>query len=290
MSRCELSAIIISFNGREFLADCITTLKESLKGIVHEIIIVDNGSSDGSIKLIQSAHNDLTIIENGANLGFAKAVNIGIRAANGEYMFILNQDLKFHSQSVRILLDRIKSQPNIGMIGPKFVGIDGKLQHSARALPTFRNVWYDALLLSHLFPQHHEFSSWRMGWFDHETEAIVDQPLGSAMMIPRRVIEKVGLFDERFPIFFNDVDFCHRLKDAGWQALYYPSAVVEHYLGGSTRQRPLAMKIESHRSMYRYLAKYARWYESPALWAAGFLLMVGLALSILLSAFRKRTT
>jgi GT2 family glycosyltransferase len=163
-------------------------------------------------------------------------------------------------------------------------------QRSARALPEYRHVFYDALLLSKFFPKHREFSSWRMGWFDHETERCVEQPLGSAMLIPREVIEKIGLLDERFPIFFNDVDFCRRLKAAGYKALYCPSAVVEHHHGASTRLRPVAMLIESHRSMYRYLAKYAKWYEYPILWLCGIVLWLGLIPRGLAALFRPKST
>jgi GT2 family glycosyltransferase len=232
----------------------------------------------------------VTLIKNTGNFGFARAVNTGIRVSRGKYVYILNQDLRFRPGSTRVLLERLQTEPHLGMIGPKFVGFDGTIQRSARCLPGFRHVLYDALLLARLLPKHREFASWRMGWFDHETETYVEQPLGSAMLIPREMIEKVGFLDERFPIFFNDVDFCRRLKDAGYNALYCPSAVVEHHHGASTRVRPIAMLIESHRSMYRYLAKYAKWYEYPLLWLCGVLLLLGLIPRALAVLFRTDST
>jgi len=283
----ELSAIIIAYNGEFYLPDLTVSLEKDLEWIEHEIIVVDNGSTDCGLSLIEG-YCTVRIIRNGTNLGFAKAVNIGINEARGQYLFILNQDIFITQECTGILLKRLKAEQGLGLIGPKFVDLDGVLEHSARALPTFRHVIYDALLLSRLFPRHREFSSWRMGWFNHETELYVEQPLGSAMLVPREVIEKVGLLDEQFPIFFNDVDFCRRLKAAGYKALYCPSAVVEHHHGASTSLRPFAMLFESHQSMYRYLAKYAAWYEYPILWLCGVLLLFGLIPRSIAALFRPK--
>jgi GT2 family glycosyltransferase len=290
--KSEISAIIIVYNGMKFLPDCLTTLVTDLAGISNEIIAVDNGSADGSADYITKEFPSVKVIRNGANLGFARAVNIGLQAANGQYLYVLNQDLRFRQGTTPTLLAKVKGDNSIGMIGPKYVGFDGHLQYSARSFPSCKHVWYDALLLSRMFPSSKEFGSWRMTWFDHESEMEVDQPMGSVMLIPRSVVDKVGLLDESFPIFFNDVDYCRRIKAAGYRLLYYPSVVVEHFVGGSTRTRPMRMKIESHRSMYRYLKKYARWYQYPVLWLTGLLLLLGL-LPVLLRAaligFRRAT-
>ena len=290
MSETELSTIVISFDGREFLSECLVTLKENLRTLSHEIIVVDNGSADGSAEWIEKTHPEIRLIKNPANFGFARAVNIGIQSSSGRFLYVLNQDLRFRPGATQALLDRLKAESELGMIGPKFVGFDGTIQHSARCLLSYRHVFYEALLLSRIFPRHREFASWRMGWFDHEREMYVEQPLGSVMMIKREVIEKIGLFDERFPIFFNDVDFCRRMKVTECRALYFPSAVVEHFLGGSTRHRPVAMKIESYRSVYRYLAKYARWYELPLLWICGALLLIGVVPAAIVAMYRRKPT
>ena len=281
--KVEISAIIVSYNGRRFLPNCLSTLEDNLHLLSHEILLVDNGSTDDSVSFVQSSFPDVIVVENDSNLGFARAVNIGIKKASGEYLYILNQDLRFHAGATERLLARLKSDPQIGMIGPKYVGFDGKLQWSARAFPTYRHIIYEALLLSRLFPRHREFSSWRMGWFDHEHEMEVDQPMGSAMLIPRDVVDKVGSFDEKFPIFFNDVDYCRRMRDAGYVLLYFPDAVVEHFRGASTGRRPIGMKIESLFSMYRYIRKYARPREWPLLWLCGLLLLIGLGPLLLLT-------
>ncbi len=285
---CQLSAIVISYNGEQFLGDCLSTLIDELKGINGEVLVVDNGSTDRSISLIQDKFPQVRLIANASNIGFAAAVNIGLSESRGEYLFILNQDLRFRSGVVSSLLARIRSDPRIGIIGPKFVGFDGRLQRCARAFPSYRHVLYEALFLSRLFPTHREFGSWRMGWFDHESERFVDQPMGSAMLIPRRVVDEVGTLDEHFPIYFNDVDFCRRLHLAGYRRLYYPTAVVEHYVGGSARKWPVRMKARSMFSFYRYLRKYAPRKELPILWGTGFLMMVALGPLLLLTFLSSR--
>lgn len=288
--RPEISAIVIVFNGREFMPDLLRTLTDDLSFVPYELVLVDNGSVDGSIEYIKEHYPNAQLVENGANLGFARAVNIGLRKATGQFLYVLNQDLRFRGGATRTLLDRLKREPQLGMIGPGYVYFDGRPHKSARALPTYRHVLYRALLLDRLFPHHREFAHWRMGWFDHKNEMYVDQPMGAVMLIPRAVVESIGYLDESFPILFNDVDYCHRMKLAGYRLLYYPKAVVEHHVGASTSKRPYRMKVISHFSMYRYLRKYVRWYEYPLLWVCGLLLIVGLGISLAVGFVRRQFT
>ncbi len=278
--RLTLSAIVIVWNGLKFLPACLGTLAKDLEGIESELILVDNGSTDGSLEYMRENYPDAILVENGSNLGFAKAVNIGIEAASGEYLYVLNQDLRFRKGVASGLLERLKTDASIGMIGPGYIGFDGVPQMSVRGFPTYRHVLYRALFLDRLFPRHRELAHWRMGWFDHESEMFVDQPMGAVMLIPREVIDKVGLMDEDFPILFNDVDFCKRIALAGYKRLYYPEVTVEHFVGASTGKWPYKIKLISHSAMYRYLKKYARWYSYPALWGCGLLLLIGLVPSI----------
>ncbi len=279
-TRPVISAIVIAYDGMKFLPECLGTLKSDLGSIQHELIVVDNGSVDGSAAFVQANYPSAQVIENGRNLGFAGAVNIGIEAAVGENLYILNQDLRFRPGVANGLLRRIAEDDKIGLIGPGFVNFEGAPQKSVRAFPTYRHVFYRALFLDRLFSTHREFSHWRMGWFDHRDEMFVDQPMGAVMMIPRKVIDEVGLMDESFPILFNDVDICRRISDAGYKLLYYPEVTVEHYVGATTGRWPYRMKAISHAAMYRYLRKYARWYEFPALWLCGLLLLTGLVPSM----------
>ena len=287
-ARPEISAIIILWNGKRFVDELMATLTANLAFTSHEIIVVDNGSIDGSADFVEQHYPNTTIIRNGANLGFARAVNIGIEAASGEYLYILNQDLRFPESATANLLSRLKQEPELGMIGPKFIYFGGGTQRSVRAFPSYRHVLYRAFLLDRLFPHSPKFAEWRMGHFDHESERYVDQPMGAVMLVPRGVVEKVGLMDESFPILFNDVDWCRRIHDAGYRLLYFPEAVVEHYVGASTSTMPTRIRVISHTAMYRYLKKYAKWYEYPLLWLCGLILYCSLPPAIAINWLRRK--
>jgi len=274
-SDIEISVVLISYNGKEFIDDCMRTTVESLKRVNSEIIVVDNASSDGTIDILETKYPQARLIKNNSNLGFAPAVNQGLETATGEFILLLNQDTRIVGEAIPMLARKMKESNRIGTIGPKFIGFDGKLQHSARALPRYRDLFFQFTGLSYLFPHSKILSNWKMGWFDHTTMMEVDQPMGAALMTRRDVIEKTGLFDESFRIFFNDVDFCRRVKEAGYANIYYPEAVVEHFVGGSTRRKKARMIIESHRAMYQYFKKYNKSvFSLPLLYFWGGILLI----------------
>lgn len=275
MNQIKISVIVITYNGIEFIENCLNSISKSLLKESAEIIVIDNGSSDGTVALIEQNYQYVKLIKNTTNLGFAKAVNQGLRECKGEYVFLLNQDTRIVARAISDLATRLAQDEKIGVIGPKFVGFDGNLQKSCRAFPRYRDIFYELTGLSYLFPHSKIFSRWKMGWFDHEIEREVDQPMGAAMMFWRNLLEKVGYFDEAFPIFFNDVDFCRRVIAHGYINLYYPMATVEHFIGGTIRKIKPRMIIESHRSMYRYFRKCNRSILSlPALYFCGLVLFV----------------
>ncbi len=286
-----ISAIVITYNGMRFLPDCMRTLSDDLKNLSHEIIVVDNGSLDGSIEFIRKNYPNTNLHANETNLGFAQAVNIGIKASHGQYVYILNQDLRFRNGTAVKLLERLKQDETIGLIGPGYVDFDGKPHRSAKNIPSYRHVIYHAFFLDRIFYKHRELNSWNIGDFDHNVERFVGQPMGAVMLLPRTVIDIVGLMDERFPILFNDVDYCHRIDEAGYKCLYYPDATVEHYIGGSTSRQPIKHRWISHMSFYRYLRKYAQPIEWPLLWLSGLLLTIGIVPVIVIDLIRgnKRT-
>ncbi len=253
----RFSVIIIGFNGEDFIGDCLRSVRKSLEGASYEIIVIDNGSTDGTLDIIKMRFPGVALIENSQNLGFSPAVNQGIEKCGGEYIFILNQDTRIQCRAIERLAERMEQDNSIGTIGPKLIGFDGLLQHSCRAFPRYRHLLFDLTGLAFLFPKSRLFGQWRMSWFDHLSEREVDQPMGAALMIKRAVIERVGRFDEQFKIFFNDVDYCRRVKEAGYKNLYYPDSVIEHYRGGSVRKDRPKLIIESHRAMISYFNKYS---------------------------------
>jgi len=270
-----VSVIIITFDGMEFVEACLSSVLGSVGDIPAEIIVIDNGSKDGTREFIAARFPKVLIECNDRNLGFAPAVNQGFAKAHGKYIFLLNQDTKTNPTAITQLLERMEKDAGIGIAGPKFIGFDGRLQKSCRAFPRYRDLLFEFSGLSYLFPRSRTFAHWKMGWFDHLTECEVDQPMGAALMIRRELTEKIGGFDESFGMFFNDVDFCRRAKEHGYINLYFPEAIVEHFIGGSTRKMKPRMVLASHRAMYQYFRKYNRGpIGIPALYFWGGLLFL----------------
>ena len=283
-----ISVIIISYDGIDYIKDCISSVIDSLESTAFEVIVVDNGSTDGTVELIKDKYPQVHQINNESNPGFARAVNQGLETAEGEFILILNQDTKIINRAIPKLAERMKQDNQIGTIGPKFISPEGTLQKSARSFPRYRDLFYEFSGLTYLFPESKIYSNWKMGWFDHQTEKTVDQPMGAALMIRRRVFVKVGYFDTNFPLFFNDVDYCRRVKQAGYENLYYPEAVVIHHVGASTRKRKAAMIMESHWAMYKYFRKYDRnLLTRPVLYFWGALLFVSACVRAVFSRFER---
>ncbi|UCD18067.1 MAG: glycosyltransferase family 2 protein [Candidatus Zixiibacteriota bacterium] len=253
-----ISVIIISFNGIEFIKDCLATVFTSLAGIDAEIIVIDNGSADGTCELIKARYPEVKLTKNPGNLGYARAVNQGAEQATGKFILLLNQDTRIRDRAIVKMAERMARDSTIGTIGPMFVGFDGTLRKSCRVFPCYRHLFFEFTGLAWLFPRSRLFGEWKMGWFDHLTEHEIDQPMGAALMIRKEIFDAMGRFDETFRIFFNDVDFCRRITERGLRNLYFPAAVVEHYFGGSIGTMKPRMVIESHRAMFRYFRKYSR--------------------------------
>lgn len=270
----KISVIVISYNGMEFIYDCLETVKLSLEAIEAEIIVVDNGSTDGTVELIKNKFPNINLVENKENLGFARAANQGFDKAQGKFILLLNQDTRIRNYAIIKLAGRMESDSNIGTIGPQFVGFDGRLQKACRSFPRYRDFLYIIFGMSALFPDSKIFSHWKMGWFDHMSEREVDQPMGAALMIRKSILEELGSFDEQFRIFFNDVDFCRRIKSSGYINLYYPSAVIEHYYGGTIRTMKSKMVLEWHRALSKYFIKYGRGSGKLVACLMGVLIMV----------------
>ncbi len=258
-----ISTVIVTYNGRRFIEDCLRTVNDDLSECTSEIIVVDNNSTDGTREFIEENHPDIHLIINHDNYGFARAMNQGIEVAQYEFLWLLNQDIRVGNGTVRGLLrcyDELvtnkKNRP--GVIGPQLVGFDGNHQKYCRRFPRYHHLFFELTGLSRLFSRSRLFNGWKMGDFDHLSSRAVEQPMGSAMLLHRSCITEVGGFDESFPIFFNDVDLCRRLVEAGYTNYFCTEAVVAHYHGGAVRQRRPSMIWRSHSSMARYFFKWEK--------------------------------
>lgn len=222
----DLSIIIVSFNVKNLIKECIESILKTKNGFIYEIIIVDNASTDESVEAVKGLRvRGLRIIENKKNLGFAKAVNQGIKSAKGDYILILNPDTKVKTDSLKKILNFAKSHPEVGIVGAKLINPDGSIQPSVYHFPSLKRAFL-------------EFWLGKKGEYEKyapltKNPLEVDAVTGAVMLISKRTIEKVGLFDERYFMYFEDLDYCRRVKRAGLKVFYFPEAPVLHYHGQS---------------------------------------------------------
>lgn len=234
------------------LAECLASIPTALAGHDYEVLVADNASSDGSADMVQERFPGVTLIANSTNLGYAKANNDLAARVQGELLLFLNPDTVL--SNIEPLLERIKADPKTVLVAPQLVYPDGRVQQSCRRFPS------PAMLF--------QPGRYKMRDFDHKTAREVDQPMATAWLVRKEAWEDVGPFDERFPIFFNDVDWCCRAKRKGWKIWFDPATQTTHHHGGSTRQVKPAMVWESHRSLLRYYRKHhpAGLLLAPLIW------------------------
>ncbi|MBD3292509.1 MAG: glycosyltransferase [Armatimonadia bacterium] len=282
MSTPELSIVIVSWNTRDYLDACLKSIHDAPDEVTREVIVVDNGSAEGTVEMVQAGHPDVTLIANEDNRGYAAANNQGIAEASGEHVLLLNPDIVVHEDALDTLVRFLHDREGAGAVAPRLILPDGSVQASCRSFPTPDVVLYEALGLSRLFPNSRRFGKYRMTWWDYDDERRVDQPMASAILLRGEALADVGGMDGQFPIFFNDVDLCRRLWDAGWDVWYTPEASMDHVGGASTGQVRRKMLAESHRSFLRYYAKHHRgriaWWKYHG---AVTLLRVGYAVRLL---------
>ena len=254
-----LSVCIVNWNTRELLRACLESLRRNPSARAQlEIIVVDNASSDSSAELVARDFPEVRLLANAENRGYAAGNNQAIAASGGEYVLLLNPDTEVAPGALDKLLEFLRDHPEAAGVAPRLVGPDGATQRSCRGFPDPWAVFADALGLARLFPRSRRLGRYRLTWWNHDDLREVDQPMASALLLRRSALKRVGAFDEDFPIFFNDVDLCYRLKQAGWRLYFDPEATVLHHHGASTAQVRRRMIIESHRSLARFYRKHYR--------------------------------
>jgi GT2 family glycosyltransferase len=260
----KLSVVIVCWNSAEDVEACIDSVNSRHQ---FELIVVDNASTDDTVRRLAHYHH-LTLIQNQANLGYARANNQALARCRGEYVLLLNPDTKLDLGAPDLLTDYLDTHPDVSAVASMLVNPDGSTQLSVRSLPTAASVLWELTGLSRLFPMNHTFGRLRMRWFDYDKEQQVEQPMASCLLFRTAVLRELGGLDERFPIFCNDVDLSRRMKDQGLVTAYLPGARVIHKRGASTSQVRARMIWESHRSLFRYLRKHdhSGWFWLRSVW------------------------
>lgn len=275
-STVELSVVIVTYCNEKQITACLLALAGEIAEYQHEIFLVDNHSQDHTRKSIQEIWLQIqnpnfsgSIQLNEKNLGFTRALNQGLKKCSGRFILVLNPDTEVQPSCLHTLKSALEREPNVGVVAPQLVNPDGTVQPSCRRFPGYRDVLFEIAGLSYLFQQNDVFNRWKMADFDHRQTKSVDQPQGACLMFRREVLESTGLWDEQFPIFFSDVDWCLRVKSQGIDILFEPAAKVIHHQGVSVQQHRLKMIWSSHRSFYDYFKKHKKG-KMAGVWKALF--------------------
>ena len=274
-AQARLDICIVTWRTRDLLRACLRSVAGQPE--VAEIVVVDNASGDGTIEMVRAEFAQVRLIVNERNLGYAAGNNQAIRASAAPFVLLLNPDTEVQAGALGGLLSAFGGDARVGAAAAQLLLPDGGIQRSCRSFPRPAAVLYDAVGLARLFPRSEVFGQYRMTYWDHSSPRELDQPMASALALRRAALDEVGLFDEDFSLYFNDVDLCYRLKQAGWKILFEPKATVLHHVGASTRQvRPAAI-VESHRSLIRFYRKHywgrVSWYGYAAVTAFAWLTM-----------------
>jgi N-acetylglucosaminyl-diphospho-decaprenol L-rhamnosyltransferase len=223
----QLSVVIVNYHSGELLTSCVTSLLETSSPDL-EIFIINNGSADELAGFANSKRRNLHLIQNSSNLGYAAGANIGFRQSQRELVLVLNPDVLVQEQSLEVLTETLKTHPNAAIVLPRLTDSDGELQYSCRKYYTYTTLLMRRSPFNRFFPNHPAVRQHLMLDWDHQTLAEVDWGLGAAMLIRRSAIQEPYLFDERFFLYFEDVDLCFRVRQRGWNVLYNPAASMIH--------------------------------------------------------------
>lgn len=251
----NVAAVLLSYNTSDLTIRSVRGLRS--EGI-DEIVVIDNGSSDGSAAAVSRADPAATVVALGRNLGFAGGINEAVRRTAAPYVLVTQPDVVIGPGSTKVLLDALEDDADIGLVAPAIVTTDGDLYPNARRFPNLRDAVGHAFL-HFVWPRNPFSVRYKMLDWDRRAAADVDWVAGTHFLVRRAVWDAVGGFDdERFFMFVEDVDLCWRLHEAGWRVRYEPAAEVVHEISRSADQVPYRMILAHHRSLYRFNAKRAR--------------------------------
>ncbi|GIV05647.1 MAG: glycosyl transferase [Fimbriimonadales bacterium] len=256
MSKPQLTVQIVNWNAREPLRAALRSILAHPPRCEYEIIVLDNASSDGSVQMLEKEFPEVKLLVSEQNLGFSRGHNLAARAAQGEYLFILNPDTEVLPDALDLLVAYAEQHPDVAIIGPKILNPDGSLQYSCRRFPNPVAALFRNTPLGKLFPNNPYTRDYLMTDWDHNSIREVDWVSGAALFIRREVFAQLGGFDERFFMYCEDTDLCYRAWQAGYKVIYYPEPKIKHAIGRSTDLVANKMIITFHKSMYLFYKKH----------------------------------
>jgi GT2 family glycosyltransferase len=257
VSEPVLSVIVVTWNSREHIKACLASVARSAASLPHEVIVVDNDSGDGTAEVVARAFPAATLIRNRENRGFPKAVNQGLRRAGGRFLLLLNPDAEVVEDALPRMVRFLGEHERVGIAGCRVENPDGTLQRGCRRmLPTPRRMLFRLSGLAALFPRWRLLSEYTMTFRAENETHPVEAVSGSFLMIRRQAMERVGLMDEAFFMYGEDLDWCKRVAADGWGIMYVHDACVRHHLGQSSRKARRRTVRDLHRAGAIYYRKH----------------------------------
>jgi N-acetylglucosaminyl-diphospho-decaprenol L-rhamnosyltransferase len=244
------AVVVVNHNTRDDLRDCLVSLRDAGAG---QVVVVDAGSSDGSLEMVAAEHPEVDRIAL-PNVGFGKAANAGVATTDAEAVVIANADTRFPAGAVAAMGGYLSAHPDVGAIGPLVRFPDGRLQLSARAFPSLRQAFGHAAF-GLWWPSNPWTRAYRLTDWDHLSERDVDWVSGCCLAVRRDAFDAVAGFDPAYFMFVEDVDLCYRLRSAGWRVVFTPVAEVVHAIGGAVSRRRFRMAFEHARSLDRFFGR-----------------------------------
>lgn len=251
-----ISVVIVAWNAKPYLELCLESLASAPPRRSMEVLVVDNASADGSVEMIETKFPWVKLIKSPENLGFSKGNNVAIRQAQGRYIALVNPDVIVFPGCLDVLADFLDQNPRVGNVGPRVLNPDMSLQSSCRRFPTLWNNFCSASGLSSKFKNSRFFAGEHMFYFAHDRTLAVDVIVGCFSFIRREALDSVGLLDEDLFMYGDDVDWCRRARNAGWDVVFYPGAQAIHDRGKTTAPYPVRFAVAQQRSVLHYWSKH----------------------------------
>jgi hypothetical protein len=253
----DLSAVVVTYNSREHILDCLRALERARGVLELEAVVVDNASADGTLAEVRAHAPWARVVETGGNLGYAKAVNRGLRESSGEFVLVLNPDCVVGEGALAGLHAWMRAHPRCAIAGPRILNTDGTVEFSARSFPNHLTFLFNRYsLATRLWPGNPWSRRYLLSDWDHASDRPVDWVSGACMFVRRAAVAEVGGMDEAYFMFNEDVDWCHAMKRAGWSVDFAAAAEVTHHIGASKGRVADRVILERHRGMIHYFRKY----------------------------------
>jgi GT2 family glycosyltransferase len=248
----DLAIIIVTWNTKDLLQKCLDSIYKTIHDITFEVIVIDNASEDDTVVMLRGNFPHITLLKNSQNLGFGAANNQGLQIMRGRYALLLNSDTVLTIHAVEELFAFMETHPESAMACGQLLNSDGSKQNSIASFPSLLTLMTNMPLLEYLFPK--RYPSKR---YNYEKPIEVDSGIGACLLVRKKAIDEVGMFDERYFFFFEETDWAYQMKKAGWKIFHIPTAFIYHFQGQSIG-RNVRSRIEFYRSRYLFFRKWHR--------------------------------